>query len=405
MIPRPGFFDSRIVQPVPQPKQTIAPSFHAPALTEADRRAFRESLRAFVDQRLSPFVDAWEEAGSFPRALYYEAASIGLLGLGFPEDLGGTPSDAGMAIVVGDELSRVGAGGINASLMSHAIALPPIIALGTAEQKARFVPPVLRGEKIAALAVTEPGGGSDVASLRTTARREGDHFIVDGEKTFITSGLRADLFTTAVRTGGPGAEGISVLVIEGDAPGLERTELKKMGWWSSDTASLHFDACRVPASNLVGPENGGFLGLMLNFNHERLMLATQAWASAKVCYEEALAWARDRVTFGRPLITRQVIRHKLVDMRTKIEVTGAFLHSVAARMDAGESPVAEICMLKNQATQCVQHGATEAVQILGAAGYMRGMKSERIYRETKVLAIGGGTEEIMKELAAKQLGF
>lgn len=374
-------------------------------LSRADREAFRATLRAFVEARIAPFVDAWDEQESFPRELYREAAEIGLLGLGYAEELGGTPSDAHMSILVADELARAGSGGVNAGLMSHTIALPPIAALATEAQKERFIPSVLTGEKIAALAVTEPGGGSDVANIRTTARRDGDHFVVNGEKTFITSGMRADVITTAVRTGGPGSGGVSMLVINGDAPGLERTALKKMGWWASDTATLHFDDCRVPASNLIGEENRGFLGFMLNFNQERLGLAAQAWSFSKLCYEEALAWARDRVTFGRPLISRQVIRHKLVDMRTDIEATGAFLHAVAARMDAGESPVAEICMLKNQATQCVQRCATEAVQILGGAGYIRGVKSERIYRETKVLAIGGGTEEIMKELASKQLGY
>lgn len=374
-------------------------------LDSATRETFRTTLRRFVEERVAPNIDAWEEAEAFPRRLYEEAAEVGLLGLGYPEALGGTPSDPLTMVMVCEELARAASGGLNAGLMSHAIALPPIVNLGTAEQKERFVPPVIAGRKIAALAVTEPSGGSDVAQLKTTARAEGNHFVVHGEKTFITSGMRADLLTVAVRTGGPGPEGISILVIEGDTPGITRTPLKKMGWWSSDTATLHFDDCRVPKANLIGEENAGFLGVMLNFNNERLMMAAQAWAFADVCYQEALAWARDRVTFGKPLISRQVIRHKLVDMRTDIEATGAFLYSVAHRMSDGDAPVAEICMLKNQATRCMEHCAKEAVQILGGAGFMRGMKSERIYRETKVMAIGGGTEEIMKELASRQLGF
>lgn len=370
-----------------------------------ERRAIRASVRAFVEHRVTPHVEAWEEAGRFPRSLYREAAEVGLLGLGFPEALGGSPSSARTTLEVCEELARPGAGGVGAGLMSHTIALPPIVALGTEAQKQRWIPPVLAGERIAALAVTEPSGGSDVAGIRTTARREGDVFVVDGEKTFITSGMRADLITLAVRTGEPGAAGLSVLVLEGEPEGLERTELKKMGWWSSDTATLRFDGCRIPAANLVGEENMGFMGLMLNFNQERLSLAANAWAFARVCFDEALAWAQDRSTFGKPLIARQVIRHRLVDMLTDIEATGALLERLADRLDAGESPVAEICMAKNQATRCVERCAREAVQILGGAGYMRGTKSERIFRETKVLAIGGGTEEIMKELAARQLGW
>jgi acyl-CoA dehydrogenase len=242
-----------------------------------------------------------------------------------------------------------------------------------------------------------------VASLRTTARRDGDHYILDGSKTFITSGMRADFITVAARTGGEGLGGISLLVVDGDTPGLGRTALHKMGWWASDTATLYFDGCRVPRANLIGDENGGFYGLMANFNHERLGLAANAYAFSRVCYDEALAWARERVTFGRPLIQRQVIRHKLVDMQMRIEATKAFLETVAYDVGRGESPIPRICMLKNQAVQTMEHCAKEAVQILGGAGYIRGCKSERIYRETKVIAIGGGAEEIMKDLAARQL--
>lgn len=370
-----------------------------------EREAFRATLRRFVDKRISPFVEDWEEQGGFPRELYREAAEVGLLGVGFPEAFGGIPADPRTQVMVCEELARSGAGGISAGLMSHSIALPPILHLGTEAQRARWIPAVLAGERVAALAVTEPSGGSDVANLRTTARRDGDHYVLSGEKTFITSGVEADLLTVAARTGGPGAEGISVFVVEGRPEGLTRTKLKKMGWWCSDTASLHFDEVRVPVENRVGPENGGFLGLMLNFNSERLALAATAWAFAQVCFEEALSWASDRVTFGRPLIHRQVIRHKLIDMKTDLLATEALLHQVADRVGEGEATVPEICMLKNQATRCVAHCAKEAVQILGGAGYMRGVKSERIYREVKVLAIGGGTEEIMKELAARQLGW
>lgn len=367
--------------------------------------ALRETLRRFVDREIVPHVDAWERAGSLPRALYRKAGDVGLLGLGFPEAYGGIPGDRFAHIVATEQLCRCGAGGVVAGLMTHAIGLPPVVALGSAALKAEVIPPVLAGDKIAALAVTEPSGGSDVANLQTTARLDGDYWVVNGSKTFITSGMQADFLTTAVRTGGSGMGGISLLVIPGDAPGLARTPLDKMGWCSSDTATLYFEDCRVPAGNLVGPKDKGFAGIMSNFNGERLNIAAMAVGFAQVCYDEAVAYARERQTFGRPLVTRQVIRHKLVDMAQDIGATRAYLEAVAWRVQQGQHPIAELCMLKNQATQCMEHCAKEAVQIFGGAGYIRGAKVERIYRETKVLAIGGGAEEIMKDLASRQLGL
>jgi acyl-CoA dehydrogenase len=375
------------------------------AITDDERSAFRDTLRRFVDRELVPHIDAWEEAALFPRDLYLRAGELGLLGMGFPEEYGGNPGDSISLIHLCEELARTGAGGLIAGLFSHGIGLPPIVNLGNDEQKQRYIPEVLAGRKIAALAISEPSGGSDVANLKTTARRDGDHYVVHGSKMFITSGMRADVITVAVRTGGPGLGGVSLLVVDGDTPGLTRTPLKKMGWWCSDTAALYFDECRVPVANLLGEENHGFLGIMKNFNRERLMLAAMAVAFAQVCHDDALAWARERETFGKPLISRQVIRHKLVDMLTHIEPVRCWLYEMARRVDAGEWPIAQLCMLKNAATACVEHCAREGVQILGGAGYMRGTRVERIFRETKVLAIGGGAEEIMKDLAARQLGW
>ncbi len=369
------------------------------------RDAFRRSVRKFVAGEIAPHIEAWEEAHSFPRELYRRAGDLGILAVGFDPAYGGLPGDCSMIIELTQELAAVGSGGLIAGLLSHSIGAPPIEALGSAQLKARVLPEILSGERISALAVTEPGGGSDVANLATTARREGDAYIVNGSKMFITSGMRADYITTAVRTGGPGMEGISMLLIPGDAPGLSRTPLKKMGWWCSDTAALYFDDCRVPANNLIGQEGMGFLGLMQNFNRERLFIAAMAYAFSKVCLDEAVAYARERKTFGRPLIARQVVRHKLVDMATKIAPLASFLRDIGSRIDRGEHPIADVCMLKNVATQCLEHCAKEAVQIFGGSGYMRGTKVERIYRETKVLSIGGGAEEIMKELAARQLGW
>jgi acyl-CoA dehydrogenase len=370
-----------------------------------EHRAFRDSVRRFVEREISPFAAAWDEAEGFPRELYRKAGEAGLLGLGFAEDYGGLPGDRFLRLILGQEIARAGSGGVAASLFSHTIGAPPIALAGSVALKSRVLPRILAGELISALAVTEPGGGSDVANLTTTARRDGDVYVLNGEKTFITSGMRADVITVAARTGGPGAGGVSMIVVEGHPDGLTRTELKKMGWWASDTATLTFDNVRVPADNLLGGEGQGFAIAMMNFNDERLALAASSNAFAAVCHDEALDWARQRKTFGKRIADHQVIRHKLADMAQRILATQANLEMLALRLDRGEHPVGDICLLKNQATQTLAFCASEGVQILGGAGYMRGTKCERIYREVKVNAIGGGTEEIMKDLASRQFGY
>jgi acyl-CoA dehydrogenase len=381
-------------------------------VNDADVAALADTARRFAEKEIAPFVAEWDEAGGFPRALYAKAAEVGLLGLGYPEALGGTPAPFVLRNAVSVALSRYGgSGGVLASLFSHNIGLPPVLRHGTPDLQHEVIPAVLRGEKIAALAITEPGGGSDVASLRTTARRDGGDWVITGEKVFITSGMRADWITLAVRTGeagSKGAGGVSMMVVPGDAPGLSRSELKKMGWWCSDTAHLRLDNVRVPARYLLGEEGSGFRIIMTNFNGERLAMSAMALGFAQACFDEALGWARQRKTFGAALVERQVIRHKLVDMQMRIASTEAWVNAVTARADAGdESPdwVAQVCMLKNHATQTMQFCADQAVQMLGGMGFMRGTRSERVYREVKVMMIGGGAEEIMKELAARQLQF
>jgi len=385
---------------------------HAETGQDHDLQLVVDSAVRFAKTELLPHIDAWEQAGHVPREVHSRAAAAGLLALGYPEWLGGTPAPFVLRNAVSTALSRTtGSGGVLAALFSHNIGLPPILHHGSAALQQRVIPPVLRGDRIAALAITEPGGGSDVAQLRTTARLDGDHWVIDGEKVFITSGLRADWITLAVRTGEPGSKGaggISMIVVPGDAPGLARSELHKMGWWCSDTAHLRFDGVRVPADHLLGAEGAGFRIIMTNFNGERLAMSAMALGFAQACLDEALDWARQRQTFGQPLIAHQVIRHKLVDMRMRIEATAAWTQQVAARSDAGDEGadwVAQVCMLKNQATQTMQFCADQAVQILGGMGFMRGTRSERIYREVKVMMIGGGAEEIMKELAARQSGW
>lgn len=380
----------------------------------ADAAALADSVRRFTLERIAPRVAAWEAAGEVPRELYREAAQLGLLGLGYPQALGGTPAPYALRNAVSIAMARYGgSGGVLAALFSHNIGLPPILRHGSEDLQRAVVPPVLRGEHIAALAITEPGGGSDVASLRTRARLEGGEYVIDGEKVFITSGLRADWITVAVRTGEPGTRGsggISMIAVPGDAQGLGRSRLDKMGWLCSDTAHLRFDGVRVPARNLVGEEGAGFRIIMSNFNGERLGMAAMALGFAQACYDEALDWARQRQAFGSALVEKQVIRHKLVDMQMRIHSTAAWLEAVTELADAGKLEsdpqcVAQVCMLKNHATQAMQFCADQAVQILGGMGFMRGTKSERIYREVKVMMIGGGAQEIMKDLAARQLGL
>ena len=371
----------------------------------ADHEAWRETVRRFTEREIEPNVEAWEAAERLPRDLYRKAAEMGFFAAHYPEDVGGLGLDVFYMIIASQEMARAGAGGVSASLGSHAIGLPPVVRAGSDELKKRIVPQVLSGEKIMALAITEPSGGSDVANLKTTARRDGEDYIVNGSKTFITSGMQADFVTVAVRTGGPGMGGVSLLLIEAGMEGFSRTPLRKMGWHASDTATLYFDNVRVPAGNLIGPENQGFRIIMQNFNYERLMMAAGCTSFARVCYDETVAYAQERQTFGKRLIDHQVVRHKLVDMAMRINATQAMLESLAWRISQGDNPVAEICMLKNQATLTMEHCAREGVQTFGGAGYLKGPKVERIYREVRVNAIGGGAEEIMRDLAAKQLGF
>jgi acyl-CoA dehydrogenase len=374
--------------------------------------ALKDTLMRFAKREIEPHIHAWDEAGEFPRSLHLKAAELGLLGMGYPEHLGGSPASWRMRNTLSQQLSRLGgSGGLLAGLFSHNIGLPPVLRYGSESLQQLVIPPVLRGEKIAALAITESSGGSDVAALRCTATRDGTDYIINGEKVFITSGMRADYITVAVRTGEAGSKGsggISMILVPADVQGLSRTRLEKMGWWCSDTAHLRFDNVRVPAANLLGEEGGGFKIIMTNFNGERLAMSAMALGFAQACFDEALDWARQRKTFGNTLMEHQVIRHKLVDMQMRISSTQAWIDAVTTRADAGDAGadwVAQVCMLKNHATQTMQFCADQAVQILGAMGFMRGTKSERIYREVKVMMIGGGAEEIMKELAARQLGL
>jgi acyl-CoA dehydrogenase len=367
----------------------------------------RDSVRRFVEREILPDIDLWEEAESFPRELYLKAGAAGILGIGYPEALGGSHAgDLFAKVAASEELMRCGSGGLVAGLGSLDIGLPPIVKWARPELRDRVVPQVLSGEKISALAVTEPGGGSDVANLQTRAVRDGDVYRVSGSKTFITSGVRADYYTVAVRTGASGFAGISLLLIEKGTPGFTvGRQLKKMGWWASDTAELFFDDCRVPVGNLIGAENMGFACIMGNFQSERLALALMANMTAQLALEQSLKWAREREAFGKPIGKFQVIKHRLAEMATALEVSREFTYRQAAKMAAGQSVIKEISMAKNFATDTSDRVTTEAVQILGGLGYMRESLVERLYRDNRILSIGGGTREVMNEIISKQMGL
>ncbi|WP_130906160.1 MULTISPECIES: acyl-CoA dehydrogenase family protein [unclassified Pseudomonas] len=367
----------------------------------------RDSVRRFVEREILPDIDQWEEAESFPRELYLKAGTAGILGIGYPERYGGShEGDLFAKVAASEELMRCGSGGLVAGLGSLDIGLPPILKWATPEIRDRVVPQVLAGEKISALAVTEPGGGSDVANLQTRAVREGDVYRVSGSKTFITSGVRADYYTVAVRTGAPGFAGISLLLIEKGTPGFTvGRQLKKMGWWASDTAELFFDDCRVPVGNLIGAENMGFACIMGNFQSERLALALMANMTAQLALEESLKWARAREAFGKPIGKFQVIKHRLAEMATQLEVSREFTYRQAAKMAAGQSVIKDISMAKNFATDTADRIVSDAVQILGGLGYMRESLVERLYRDNRILSIGGGTREVMNEIISKQMGL
>jgi acyl-CoA dehydrogenase len=368
-------------------------------------RAFRDVVARFTRESIAPHADRWEEEGSFPIELYRAAGEAGVLAPTFPEALGGGGGDVFHGVIAGLELQRGGSTGVAVGLGSLSIALPPILFLGTDEQKERFVRPVLAGQRVSALAITEPDTGSDVAGVRTRAVRDGSAWRLSGRKTFITSGVRADQVTVLARTGDDPHQGLTFFVVEKGTPGFSVSRaLQKTGWWASDTAELVFDGAVVPDDQRIGPEGSGFLALMKNFESERLMLAVNGVAIAQVALEHAHRYAKERKAFGKPLSGFQVTRHKLADMGTRLAAARALTWAVADRMRRGEPSAAEVAMAKNAAAEMAQWVTYEAVQIHGGMGYMREAPVERLARDARLLPIGGGTQEIMKEIISK-LGF
>ncbi len=372
-----------------------------------DRRSFRETMARFVATEIMPHADDWDEAGEIPWALHEKIAALGVFGLGIPEEYSGLGfDDCFMRATYHEEISRCGADGVAAALNGRTISIDPILKLANPDIRARVLSDIIMGRKGSSLGVTEPSGGSDVAQMQTRAVRDGDHYVINGSKTFITGGMKSHYFVIGARTGGKGLRGISLFFVEADMPGFSRTNLdRKMGWWASDTATLMFDDLRVPAANLMGEEGAGFLAIMNNFNLERIGLIAGSLGMMKACLEDSITWAQQRQTFGQLLINHQVIRHKIADMSARIDAVEAFLNQLCWAINQGDMPVAEICKAKFFTTKSLEFVASEAMQIMGGAGYLRGNRIEKVYREVKVMAIGGGSEEIMRDLAVRQMGL
>lgn len=379
--------------------------FHDNLLNETHRMV-RQTAKRFAENEIRPHAFEWEEAGEFPRQLYHRAAEAGILQIGFPEEVGGAGGGATEMIMAAEGLMYGGSTGTAAGLGSLGIALPAIVQSEDDDLIDRFVRPTLRGEKVSALGITEPNTGSDVAGVRTRAERDGDHFVVNGAKMFITSGVRADFITTLVRTGDDPHGGLSFLVIESDRDGVAVSRsLEKTGWRASDTAELAFQDVRIPVENLVGDEGDGFVTLMRNFQNERLALAAYGYATAQVAYEETMRYVQEREAFGRPIGKFQVSRHKLADMYTKILAAKTMTYQVANAVDRGQYVVTEVSAAKNFCAEVAMAVTYEAVQLHGGMGYMRETLVERLSRDARLLPIGGGTQEIMKEIIARNLGI
>ena len=378
-----------------------------PFLAEHDQ--LRETINRWVQTEVAPHVPDWEDAREFPRELYLRAGELGFLGLKYPEELGGQGGDCLHDAVWAEELAAAGAsGGVGAGLGAHTgIATPPVYRFGTADQHERFLRPAIKGERIAALGITEPGAGSDVAAIRTEARKVPGGYVVNGSKTFITNGVRADFLVCAVKTKPDGGHhGVSFLILERDMPGYEVTrKLEKMGWHSSDTGELSFTDVEVPDENLLGEENRGFYLIMENFAWERLLMALGACGAMRRLLEVAISYAGEREAFGRSIGRFQAIRHKIAEIGVKAEVGRALTYNALRRYAAGESTIGDVTKAKLFTQRACVEVADDVVQILGGYGYMREYGVERALRDARLGPIGGGTDEVMKEILGRQLGL
>jgi acyl-CoA dehydrogenase len=376
-----------------------------PPFTE-EHEELRQSIRGFLERELAPHAHEWEEQQWFPNELFARLAAQGLLGLKYPLQYGGQGGDYLHEAVLCEEMARIGSGGTAAGIGAHVnIATPPIWKFGSEQQKQRFLAPAIRGEKIGALGITEPGAGSDVASLRTRAEPTDGGFLVSGEKTYITNGVRADFIVTAVKTTAAGGHrGISFLIIE-RGEGVSSAKLEKLGWHASDTATIVFEEVFVPDENLLGPLHEGFKLIMANFQWERLAMALGAVGAMQLAWERTATFARERHAFGRQLSGHQVIRHKLVDLASSAYACRCVTYDALRRFVAGEEPIAEVTMAKLLTQRAAFELMDACLQIHGGAGYMREYWVERAARDARLGPIGGGSDEIMREILSRSLGL
>jgi alkylation response protein AidB-like acyl-CoA dehydrogenase len=367
---------------------------------------FREGVRRFVETELRPHAREWEDARWFPNEVFERCAELGYLGLKYEEEYGGQGGGYVADAVFAEELARCGSGGLAAGIGAHtSIATPPVWKFGTEDQKQRYLVPAIRGEKIAALGITEPDAGSDVAGIKTMARRVDGGWVVNGSKMFITNGVRADFVVTAVKTTAEGGHhGISFLIID-RGPGVESSKIEKMGWHASDTALISFDDVAVPEENLLGEENQGFYLIMANFQWERIMMALGAVGAMQAMFERTLAYAKERTAFGRPIGSHQVIRHKLAEIAVRIEAGRDLTYHGLRRFVDGADAIQEVTMAKLATQRAAFDTADDCLQIHGGAGYMVEYDIERAARDARLGPIGGGTDEIMKEILGKSFGL
>ncbi len=372
-----------------------------------EHEAFRRSVRGWVEKELTPHALEWDRAGIFPREIFKQAGELGFLGINHDVNFGGSGLDYWYVTAFIEELVRSHNAGVGMALMVQSQMATPIInEIGTDEQKRLFLEPALKGEKIAALGVSEPSVGSDVANLKTTARRVGDDFVINGSKMWITNGTRADFITLAVRTGEPGYAGVSLMTFPTDVKGFSVSKkLDKVGNLSSDTAVLYFEDCKVPARFLLGQENEGFYHVMTNFQGERLTAAIVAVAGMEQMVRDAVNYGNERSAFGRPLMKYQVWRHKFVDHLARIEAARRLTYHAVELFDQKQDPVKEISMAKLFACDLAQQVAYDCQQFYGGMGYVEETHMARAWRDVRLLTIGGGTSEIMKEIISKLEGF
>lgn len=370
-----------------------------------EHELFRSSFRAFLEKEVRPYVDQWEKDGHLPREIYRKFGEMGFFGMSLPEAYGGIGGDLWYNVIFDEEIARMNSGGFGASIGAHPqLALTHLNAEGNEAQKQTYLLPGIAGEKVGCLAITEPNGGSDVAGVTTTAIRKGDHYLVNGSKTFITNGVLSDFLIVVVKTNPDmGSKGISLLIIDRDSPGLSATKLDKLGWRASDTGEIAFQDVKVPIENLLGEENKGFLYIMQHFVSERLSLAVGGYASSAYALELSLQYMNERKAFGKKINQFQVLRHRIAQMAAEIEMNKIFVYSLYRRYLAGDYIVKEASMAKLLGTQLADKVMTQCLQMFGGYGFMEDFPLARMFRDARLGQIGGGTSEIMCEIIAKTM--